>query len=326
MNNSDNGKKKIGAPTKATREKRKSIEAIMKRDNMVYLEFEQKCTNIANEFKHDSFMAYEMAYACMGRKHIFDIEIVPDYREKKGYIVYEDKCHSLETILQEDRTNHLNNIKYTFPKSFSPLNYFIFSKLENIECEDKIVNQKDDYYGFHQDQKDKLKEFIPVDIRQQMHRIEEIPIFLTSSNQAKKSALVEIDFTKPLEEIIAIVSTLKRRFDEDNSMVQNIYEYLGIEPKSDVYTCNFTNCDIYTHKNPKPLSGRLADVLFIYDCTKLGLTQKYTLEEINRYWNDVQNLFTEKMQNKTLKEYLEFAVKQIDEQGYKNFLKGIKNI
>ena len=46
----------------------------------------------------------------------------------------------------------------------------------------------------------------------------------------------------------------------------------------------------------------------------------------NRYWNDVKNIFREKISENTYYEYLEFAKKQIDEMEYKSFFNGIKMI
>jgi hypothetical protein len=88
------------------------------------------------------------------------------------------------------------------------------------------------------------------------------------------------------------------------------------------HKCSTQTCEIYKHKNPKPLSGRLMDVLFIYDCKKAGLDDTYTMAQIDNYWSVTKDLRYEQITKNTLQKYRKFAIDYIDKKEYKNFTKG----
>lgn len=130
---------------------------------------------------------------------------------------------------------------------------------------------------------------------------------------------VELDFTKPKEELLEYISMIKDNFDNSPKSIQNIY---GLLSNKENYLCDLNQCDIYKSNNIKPIGGRLADILFIYDCRKAGLDNDYILDEINKHWTETQNLFKDKMQLKTLREYHSLAIDYIDNEKYKCYLSG----
>lgn len=146
-------------------------------------------------------------------------------------------------------------------------------------------------------------------------------------NNRNKNAFVELDLTKPIEEIISYVKMLKSDFDNNPDKFKNGYEVLGEEHK--VYKCDLKNCEVYKAKSPKPIHGRLADILFIYDCMNVNkilgadvLTKDYIIDEITTYWRDTKNISTESFYS--FDEYYAVAKEYIDNERYKDYLSGIK--
>ncbi len=138
--------------------------------------------------------------------------------------------------------------------------------------------------------------------------------------QKTKAVYVELDFTKPIEELVEFILKIKNDFDENPKNIQNIYDLLDDE--GEIFKCDLKDCNIYKTNNVKPIGGRLADVLFIYDCKKAGLNNDYILKEINKYWTKTKKLFKDEMQLKTLREYHELAIDYIDNKKYKCYLSG----
>jgi len=131
---------------------------------------------------------------------------------------------------------------------------------------------------------------------------------------------VELDFTKPKEELIKFITKIKDDFDEGLkkgiNTIPNIFDLLGDDEEI------FIDSEIHKKNTRKPIGGRLADVLFIYDCRKSGLDNDYILDEINKYWTETRNLFKEKIQLDTLREYHNLAIDYIDNEKYKCYLSG----
>ena len=150
---------------------------------------------------------------------------------------------------------------------------------------------------------------------------------LYNTNKSKKIYL-ELDLTKPLEDIIQTVTKLKKEFDKDHTRFPSAYELLGgeIEP----FYCELKNCDILKHKNPKPLAGRMADILFIYDCKRankiLGkhfFTNEYITKQIENYWNDIKHIY-DCDSFASLKAYYKIAKDYIDNKRYREYISGVK--
>lgn len=154
-----------------------------------------------------------------------------------------------------------------------------------------------------------------------------IPEDIIEHNRNKK-VYAELDLTKSKEELIEFVSKLKDDFDEDPSKFPNAYELLGV--KQEVIKCNLKDCEIYKEpKSLKGLSGRLSDVLFIYDCKKVNkllggnvLIEDYIIGEIERYWREVKKISNDGFYS--LKEYEKIGIDFIDNEEYKDYLSGVK--
>lgn len=65
-------------------------------------------------------------------------------------------------------------------------------------------------------------------------------------------------------------------------------------------------------------------MLFIYDATKLGLTQKAIKESIDYYYYERDNKSTGVDPTKVISKYLQIAEEYIDNQKYMELITGIK--
>lgn len=128
--------------------------------------------------------------------------------------------------------------------------------------------------------------------------------------------LVEIDFTKPIEEIQKYIKNLHDEYRKNN--ILNVYESLKIKRKYQA----LDNHDIYKTNGHKPFNIVLADKLFIYDAYKNGLNNVDIQTQLNTYTNDVKKISNDKISMKTIQEYLKFMINFIDNNGFSEFRKG----
>ena len=143
-----------------------------------------------------------------------------------------------------------------------------------------------------------------------------------SNPMLEKNTFLQIDLTKPLEELIELVTEVKKDYDKDPTNISNFLYEMGYDFES--FECDLKNCDIYKHKSPKPLIGRLMDVLFIYDCKIAKLNNEYIVDEINKYWNNTKNIHKEKITIDTVKSYHKFGTDYIDNLKFEHFLFGCR--
>lgn len=219
-----------------------------------------------------------------------------------------------ETFGNEEYSRTLTDEEY------EKLSQFYFTRTsEDIRVPKTTIKRDDMYIGSTEVQKHNLQ-FFPNE-----------KFSIDYGVRKNKLVNIELDFTKPKEDIMAYVEKIKDDFDENLEkgidILPNIYDLLGDDGK--IFKYDVKNCDIYKTNNIKPIGGRLADALFIYDCKKVNelldadiLINKYILDEINKYWTETRNLFKDKMQPETLSEYYKLAVDYIDNKKYKCYLSG----
>lgn len=301
----------MAAPTKEQREQRKKIEAIIKRDADYYKSEERRGKAFSESLGHRVFAPYALEDPILFRESMKETDILDMIKE----------CY-LPFPFDHDSAGF-------FSVDYAPL----FGIYHNRSMRE-LVDSYEGVNGYYRSPKLKKEETIKyltekgyIDengaLKESKNNLPIISLCGKNYN-TNKSAYVRIDFTKPLDEIVSIVTKIKNDFEKNHNIIQTLGERLGKEEEKEVYKCDLVNCDIYTEKNPKPIEGRLIDALFIYDCKKFGLTNEYALNEINRYWIDVQNLFTAKMQENTRVKYLAFMMDLIENQKFESFLTGIK--
>ncbi|MBU1666942.1 hypothetical protein KKC13_00865 [bacterium] len=199
--------------------------------------------------------------------------------------------------------------------------------MEYYNTDDELVNisfLRDDF--FTKEDKIKIQEHYKTINYRDYHNLNYLTL-ITKDDKCEygisgleRNTFAEIDLTKPLEEIVEFVTMLKNDYDQDPTCISNFHRLIGMELED--HQCSLEACDIYKHKNPKTLSGRLMDVLFIYDCKVAELDDSYIMSEIDRYWNDVKNVHKEKITKNTFQKYRKLAIDYIDNLEYKNFIKG----
>ena len=125
--------------------------------------------------------------------------------------------------------------------------------------------------------------------------------------------LVELDFTKPVEEIQEYVAYLHEEYK--NNKILDIFDYLDIKRNHP----QLSDHDIYITNGHKPFNAVLADKLFIYDSFKNGLNFIDIRNEIDEY---TKKFSTDKIRRTTLKNYLHFMVDFIDNENFIDFRDG----
>lgn len=337
----------MAAPTKAEREKREKIKelGLFIRDSEFYTTFENEADTLSLSMTSYSFCSMAR-YRELGNQRANHLDHEHNQRivynlltrnipvEKKVMYdklkILDEKiyCRALHCLM-------VSNDRRVWDKE---KNYSIYNIVNNESLEEIFQGEKnpDLNYNFEGDGipfpsidehtieylTKKEKNTLTNHIIPYITLIKRHTIFpdITQFTDWNRSTYVELDFTKPLSELIEFITKIKKDFDNNPKTIQTIDDLFGRD--YGIHSCNLENCDIYKTKNPKPIGGRLADVLFIYDCKKAGLDNDYILNEINKYWTETKNLFKDKMQLKTLREYHNLAIDYIDNGKYVSYLSG----
>lgn len=136
-----------------------------------------------------------------------------------------------------------------------------------------------------------------------------------------KNVHIELNLALPKNELLAYISKIKNRYDEDKNIIKSAVELLGAE----LLDAGFLEVDseqMYKKDRRKTMSEKCADLFFIYDCNTNNLSMDYTLDHLNRYWNEERNAFPEQFQQKTYKRYLKLAKDFIENRKYQSLLIG----
>lgn len=127
------------------------------------------------------------------------------------------------------------------------------------------------------------------------------------------SHFVEIDFSKPIEEIQKFIKDIKDDFDLDPKKIPTMYDLLNIKRKKiELHTLK---SEIYKKTNKKSNSQVLADILFIYDCDKANYIQADIQQEFKEHYKNEIGI-----RKDTIKNYLEFGKNYINKKKYLDFI------
>ena len=136
-----------------------------------------------------------------------------------------------------------------------------------------------------------------------------------------KSIQIELNFALPENELLAYVSLIKAKYDEQKSLVKSTVELL--DAKGSSISLEAIDAEqVYKKDKRKTLPEKCADLFFIYDCYANNLSMDYTIDHLNHYWNDERNAFPERFQIKTYKRYLKLAKEFIEKRQYQSLLIG----
>ena len=125
------------------------------------------------------------------------------------------------------------------------------------------------------------------------------------------SHFVEIDFSKPIEEIQGFIKTIKDDFDLNTKEIPTMYELLGIKRKKIEF--HTLKSDIYKSTNKKNNAQILADILFIYDCDKANFDQGTIQQEFKSHYGYG-------IKKDTIRSYLKFGKNYINKKKYLEFI------
>lgn len=143
-----------------------------------------------------------------------------------------------------------------------------------------------------------------------------------------KALLVEIDFTKPRDEVLEYINHLYNEYQ--NKKILDTFEFLNIkhEPLA------LYSHDIYKTNSHKLFNVLLADKLFIYDAFRNGLNVTDMRNQIDNYCLKLKNIkdedkqYDESLRDKIgsheVNKYLETMIELIENGGFKDFLSGYK--
>jgi len=117
-----------------------------------------------------------------------------------------------------------------------------------------------------------------------------------------------LNLEAPVAELVDFIEQFKKKYDNDQTIVKNVFELLDTEEKRTIKNINLPN-----------IQNRYADMFFVYDCRKLGVSQAKIQSKLDRYYEDLDpNSPT--ISINTIKKYQKIAIEYIDNQKYKQLV------
>jgi hypothetical protein len=278
------------------------VKEFLKRDAIIYTEFEKRCEAISAYFRNERFGLYEMLRefivrvddACMIER-IVKLSLLQ--QERESFKAREPQVYSISEEIDANTSN--------FEKYFN-INYAPLDMLASTG-EDKhrhIFQWAEEFFKDAEPIGDAKKEYsIEVATKAMDYFCEgakhftgsylNLPIITPRGRMgtSNKTALVQIDFSKPDQEIKDYLLTIKRELQNNPLQIQDLDHFLDqrLLPQQ-CQTAEEIWKALRSHENNggKDLATRWADMLFIYDCEEyLTGDEVYTYikAEIDRYWH-----------------------------------------
>lgn len=133
---------------------------------------------------------------------------------------------------------------------------------------------------------------------------------------------ITLNLNKPLHELIAYITHIKNDI-ENNDLLKLPIELLGIELKrADNLVCNDKGEKCFDPRSILSKQQKMADMFYIYDCLKLGYTQRKIQNEVYNYYAD-KGMDNITLDSATLRKYKDIAMDYIVDGKYKEMLTGI---
>ena len=136
-----------------------------------------------------------------------------------------------------------------------------------------------------------------------------------------KSIGLELNLALPKNELLAYVSLIKEKFDEQKDLIKSPIELLGAKLSS-VGLEEIDAEQMYKKDRRKTLPEKCADLFFIYDCNANNLSMDYAMNRLDRYWIEERKTIETRMGIKTYKHYLKTAKEFIGNRKYQSLLVG----
>ena len=129
---------------------------------------------------------------------------------------------------------------------------------------------------------------------------------LTLDFKDTKERNIILNLNLPTNELVDFIERFKRKYDNNPTIVKSVSELLNKEFKETVT------------KLPS-IQNRYADMFFIYDCFKLGLTATKIQRKIDKYYED-KDPTSKTISINTINKYNKIAIEYIDNLKYKHLV------
>lgn len=148
-----------------------------------------------------------------------------------------------------------------------------------------------------------------------------------------RNITAEIDLSRPLDEILAYVSHIKKDLEKNKDILKapiELFELLGIELQkaddiSKMCVVNKNEKELcFDGRQGKTRTQKLADMFYIYDMVKEGSKELRIRSDISKYYEDKFSKTTD-ISDTTFRKYRDIAKDYIDNQRYKELLTGVKS-
>lgn len=304
--------------------KKSELKRLVQRSSPIYTRFEEACAQI--EKQDETFLIYLFAQACYYRdvetkdyNLFYEIEYVEKARIYTPGIVWESSGNFPSYYQAES----------PFKISYLLLDMLYYTDKMKKSKDCSLLQEDRPHYASQDEVDKKIFQTLYLKHEQEVARQESIdfgffdlPVIQSIGGNFNSShtALVKIDFSKPIEEIVKTVKLIKSNVRNNSLFIQGIEEYIGL--KTHVSTENIESIAkniYYTKATTKTLASRYADSLFIYDARKFGMTNAYSKNSIDLFWHNKNNGRDGEMHEDTLNNYLTFATSMIEEKWYRNF-------
>jgi len=305
----------------------------LNRNNNIYLEIES-----FKDYELTQCIAYEMAIR--SRKNIEQIHRLKEYYEKnkveiftlvKSNSILTKEDYSIEFFKIGELINDIDVLSFNYHDRRLGVDYILKEvashkkKLEinydNELFEDNIEIIEREGYKL----KIELNKIMSFDKKEHAYlgNLSIINNFqrpkIKSNLVSSKNIMVGIDLTRPLNEIIAHITHIKKDLEENSDIVKAPIDLLGNKIQDDF---KYKFDDSGTSKILS-VQHKMADMFYIYDSLNCGMTQRKIQNKIFNYYADM-GIETKTMDQKTLKKYKEIAIEYIDNMRYKELVTGTK--
>ena len=302
-----------------------------KRSDEIYKEIEN-----FKDYELTQCVAYEMAIR--NEDNLKKINFLEEYyndnkkeifafTKVKESILYKEK-YSKEFLKVENLIQDIDFLSYVYDDKRFSIGYI----LKEVSIHKKKQEVEDNYFEIHSEtiKRDGYKvqteltkvtnidklDYFYVGFSKILNDFQRPKIRYNSVNT--KTITAEIDITKPLNEIISFITHIKKDLEENSEIIKAPIELIENEFQKD-------NSSIHYEKGIRKILSvqqKLANMFYIYDCIKIGATQRKIQNEVYNDYAD-NNIETKTLDAKTLKKYKDMAIDYIDNTRYKELVTGV---
>lgn len=275
------------------------VKEFLKRDAIIYTEFEKRCEAISAYFGNERFGLYEMLREFVARA---DDASMIERIERLNLIRQEREAFQAKEPELSSTYNEIDSGTSGFEKYFN-VNYAPLDILENTGQEKyrHVFQWAEDFFNDPEPIGEAKKIYsigtatkaLGTFYAGEKHFTDSylnLPVITPRGRMGTSSqtALVQIDFSKPDEEITDLILTIKREYQKNPAPIKDLDHFLDqrlLPQKCSTAEEIWGALRSHEKNGGKGLATRWADMLFIYDCRQYFDDKPYVVDEINRYWH-----------------------------------------